>query len=178
MSRRKNTDADLVVDFVSLFPWWVGVGIAVASYLILHAVALQPLPEAFTSIKQAGSFATSALWIWLAKVGQYVIPVLALFGALLSAIKRTKRNVGGQSSTKAQAPLSAANSHRNNGAPLRNDKASSLASRTSQNNEAKPACPVCGGDMVQRTSRRGGNAGNAFWGCTNYPKCRGVLPIE
>ncbi len=35
-------------------------------------------------------------------------------------------------------------------------------------------CPTCGASMVKRTAKRGANAGNTFWGCSNYPKCRGV----
>ncbi len=33
-------------------------------------------------------------------------------------------------------------------------------------------CPSCGGDLVLRKASRGVNAGNEFWGCSNYPKCR------
>ncbi len=37
-----------------------------------------------------------------------------------------------------------------------------------------PECPACGGAMVQRTAKRGANAGSTFWGCMSYPKCRGT----
>ena len=40
-----------------------------------------------------------------------------------------------------------------------------------------PSCPLCSKAMVQRTAKRGGNAGTAFWGCTAYPACRGTRPI-
>jgi hypothetical protein len=40
---------------------------------------------------------------------------------------------------------------------------------------AAPACPECGSPMVLRTARRGGNVGNQFWGCSNYPACRGIV---
>lgn len=39
---------------------------------------------------------------------------------------------------------------------------------------ATPACPLCGKPMVQRTARRGSNAGNQFWGCSAYPACKGI----
>ncbi len=29
--------------------------------------------------------------------------------------------------------------------------------------------------MVRRTARRGANAGREFWGCTEFPRCRGIL---
>jgi restriction system protein len=35
-------------------------------------------------------------------------------------------------------------------------------------------CPSCGQPMVLRTSKRGANAGNQFWGCSTYPACKGI----
>lgn len=40
-----------------------------------------------------------------------------------------------------------------------------------------PACPSCGKTMTLRTARRGPNAGERFWGCPSYPKCRGTRPL-
>lgn len=37
-----------------------------------------------------------------------------------------------------------------------------------------PTCPLCGKPMVQRTARRGSNAGGHFWGCSAYPACKGL----
>lgn len=37
-----------------------------------------------------------------------------------------------------------------------------------------PDCLFCGQRMVKRTARRGRNAGNQFWGCTGYPRCKGT----
>lgn len=33
-------------------------------------------------------------------------------------------------------------------------------------------CPRCGGTLVLRTAQRGVYAGNQFYGCSNYPKCK------
>ena len=41
-----------------------------------------------------------------------------------------------------------------------------------------PACPVCSHAMVMRTAQRGANAGNRFWGCSSYPKCRGTRTAD
>ena len=35
-------------------------------------------------------------------------------------------------------------------------------------------CPICGSVMIQRTAKRGANAGSTFWGCSNYPACKGT----
>ena len=40
-----------------------------------------------------------------------------------------------------------------------------------------PGCPKCGKPMRQRTARKGANAGKAFWGCSDYPKCTGTKPL-
>ena len=37
-----------------------------------------------------------------------------------------------------------------------------------------PRCPKCGQTMVLRTARQGPNAGSQFWGCSDYPNCRGT----
>ncbi len=41
-----------------------------------------------------------------------------------------------------------------------------------------PACPRCGTPMVQRVAKHGKHAGQSFWGCTQYPKCTGILQIS
>ena len=37
-----------------------------------------------------------------------------------------------------------------------------------------PSCPRCGETMVSRTASRGTRTGQNFWGCSSFPKCRGV----
>ena len=44
--------------------------------------------------------------------------------------------------------------------------------------EDAPNCPSCGSGMVRRTARTGPNAGNDFWGCSDYPECRGTIDIS
>ncbi|HWU39979.1 MAG TPA: four helix bundle suffix domain-containing protein, partial [Candidatus Acidoferrum sp.] len=41
-----------------------------------------------------------------------------------------------------------------------------------------PACPLCGKPMALRTARKGNKAGLQFWGCSGYPKCKGVRPLD
>jgi ssDNA-binding Zn-finger/Zn-ribbon topoisomerase 1 len=38
-----------------------------------------------------------------------------------------------------------------------------------------PRCPRCGADMVERFRWRDGNL---FWGCSQYPSCRGTYPWD
>lgn len=39
-----------------------------------------------------------------------------------------------------------------------------------------PACPRCGAPMIARVAQRGLKAGESFYGCSNYPRCRAILP--
>ena len=41
-----------------------------------------------------------------------------------------------------------------------------------------PVCPKCGSPMIRRVAKQGANAGNTFFGCSTFPKCRGVLPAS
>ena len=40
--------------------------------------------------------------------------------------------------------------------------------------EAPPKCPLCGGEMVKRAR----NDGHEFWGCANFPHCRGTRDLD
>lgn len=42
---------------------------------------------------------------------------------------------------------------------------------------ALPACPACGAAMKKRVAKRGGNTGGEFWGCTQYPVCKGTRNV-
>jgi ATP-dependent helicase HepA len=39
-------------------------------------------------------------------------------------------------------------------------------------------CPLCGSPMVMQFASRGRNAGQAFWGCSQFPRCRGSRDAE
>ena len=41
-----------------------------------------------------------------------------------------------------------------------------------------PACPRCNGEMVERTAKKGARQGQSFYGCAQFPKCRGVVNID
>ena len=42
----------------------------------------------------------------------------------------------------------------------------------------KRLCPRCGSELVLRTAKRGKQAGSQFWGCSNFPNCRFVEPVD
>ena len=61
----------------------------------------------------------------------------------------------------------------NSGVEQQTDDA--LATAKQEMPELEPLCPICSSAMIKRTAKKGRNAGNVFWGCSNFPKCRGVV---
>ena len=53
--------------------------------------------------------------------------------------------------------------------------ASSAKSTAPSNTSENTSCPKCGAKMIQRTTKKGPSKGNEFWGCSTFPKCRGVI---
>jgi len=56
-----------------------------------------------------------------------------------------------------------------------NSAATSTFSQSSARSQ-NPNCPKCGASMVRRVAKQGANKGQAFYGCSTYPQCRGTLP--
>ncbi len=43
---------------------------------------------------------------------------------------------------------------------------------------AAPVCPKCGGELIERVATKGQYAGQKFWGCSNFPKCKFTKKAE
>ena len=56
----------------------------------------------------------------------------------------------------------------------RNKRQTEKSAVNTNSSETVPHCPVCNALMVKRLARRGSSAGSTFFGCSNYPKCRGT----
>lgn len=54
-----------------------------------------------------------------------------------------------------------------------------LEARKAQASSAgAPTCPICGKTMLKRMQKRGQGHGREFWGCSDYPNCKGALKIN
>jgi restriction system protein len=91
MARREKTSpAEALMDLVAMLPWWAGVVPAPLSYPLLHGVASQPIVAA-AQPGQMSSMVTQRLWKGLTNAGQYILPILCLAGAGVSAWRRQER---------------------------------------------------------------------------------------
>ena len=84
---RKQSPAEALMDLTAKAPWWAGVILAVVSYVGLHAYAQQPMPATFQP-GQVGSFAIAGMGRALASAGQYLLPLVFLAAAAMSAFRR------------------------------------------------------------------------------------------
>ena len=53
---------------------------------------------------------------------------------------------------------------------------SSIIKNTTKSKDKK--CPRCGGELIVRVAKKGDFAGNKFYGCSNYPRCKYMQNIE
>ena len=94
MARRKKTSPlEDLLDLLALLPWWLCVALAVVSYFLLHRLAV---PVQVAEIRgQAGAVVgemmQKAVIHGLATAGQYLVPMLCLAAAALSAWRRKRR---------------------------------------------------------------------------------------
>ncbi|MDQ2736509.1 MAG: restriction endonuclease [Pseudomonadota bacterium] len=88
--RRKASLLDDLVELIAFLPWWGGVGLALVSYVVLHAIAAQTA-IAVTQPGQMGQATGQAVWKGLASIGQFVLPIACLAAAAMSALGRAKR---------------------------------------------------------------------------------------
>jgi restriction system protein len=88
--RKKASGADDLLELVAMLPWWVGVLLALVSYLWLHNIASHPV-MVLSQTAQIGAMVTQSLWKSLATLGQYILPVICLLGAGMSAWQRRER---------------------------------------------------------------------------------------
>lgn len=144
MARKKSGVLEDLMDISAQLPWQVGVGLAVIAYLVLHYFATQT-PLTTNPAELKGMGKT---------LGDTMVhSIWATLAGVLQYLVPLAFLIG--------AGVSAVRGHR------------SGESSTSQSTES-PSCPKCGSSMVRRKAKQGSNVGNSFWGCSQYPACRGI----
>lgn len=101
---RKTSPIEDVLVLLAKFPWWVSVLLGIGSYVILHRIAEAPLVLT-GALGQQGSALTQTVGKGLATAGQYVVPIVCLAAAALSAWQRHQRRalVAGATGNAASA---------------------------------------------------------------------------
>lgn len=83
----KDRPGDWLLDRLAQVPWWAAVGLALASYLVLHPVATAPLPPLRTP-QDIDAQTWAVVRQGLAMAAQVLVPLIFLLVALLSVLCR------------------------------------------------------------------------------------------
>jgi restriction system protein len=287
--RRRKSEIEDLIDLASILPWWLGLAIAVLSYVLLHPLAETPIPQVSDPGDLAGPITAQVIRTG-AMIGQYLLPIIFVFGAGASALKtyRNKKLLAEAKETAGSADFMdlswedfehlVGEAFRERGfsvsetapgpdggvdlelrkdgelhlvqckrwrarkvgveivrelygvmsargavggyvvssgifsqearnfsdgrnielwdgdklkAVIRKDQRSpgrapsptpknipNASNRGQDAVEDTPPCPQCGANMVLRIAKRGANAGQQFWGCSTFPRCRGTKPLS
>ena len=91
MARKKTSPVDDLIIVMSKLPWWVGVALALVSYVVLHLMASRPMQATAVTPGQMGNVAVRSLTTTFAMFGQYVLPFAFGLGAFLSAVAAARQ---------------------------------------------------------------------------------------
>jgi len=89
--KKKQSPLEDLIEITAMFPWWVGVLLALIAYFVCHHYATTEVVQ-LAKPGQMGNFITSQIIKTLAMVGQYLLPLAFLVGAGISTYGRHKRN--------------------------------------------------------------------------------------
>lgn len=91
MARMKKTSpAEDLLALIATLPWWAGLGLAIFSYGVLHVLAA-PIAAPIAQSGQMGQYIAQMMGKTLAYYGQFIVPIICLAGAALSAWRRRQR---------------------------------------------------------------------------------------
>jgi restriction system protein len=90
MARRNGGLTEHIMSIAAKLPWWLDVCLAVALYVLLHALATHVVAVP-AGTRELGQSAMWTIGKSFAVVLQYLLPALLLIGAVLSVVQRDRR---------------------------------------------------------------------------------------
>ena len=89
--KKRGTAFDDMVGIASRLPWWLGIVLALISYAVLSWVAGKPAAVQGASPGHVSDLVVATMIRTSAQIGQYLLPVIFLIGAVIS-LARAKKN--------------------------------------------------------------------------------------
>ena len=89
MARSRKGVADGLMDLVARLPWWAGIGLAIASHVLLDRLSVPTSTP--MQAGQMGAFVQHALIAGFASIGRWLVPLLCVVGAAVSFARRRRR---------------------------------------------------------------------------------------
>lgn len=88
---KRSTAFDDMVGITTRLPWWLGIALALVSYVALSLVASKPAAVNGAIPGQVSGLVLETMIRTAAQIGQYLLPLIFLIGAVMSLI-RVKKN--------------------------------------------------------------------------------------
>jgi Topoisomerase DNA binding C4 zinc finger len=152
MGRRRSTS--LLDDALEILSW-----------LFSHIPPWLSIPVAMV-----GLFLFPALMIAQVKTPEFK-PADEIFGWLVGGIWAVVWLAGGIGGWIARRRM------RGEGSRKASNRGKSIAPRRFDS-YSQPLCPECGSSMEVKRAQRGKHAGSEFWGCSQYPRCKGIVNLD
>ena len=87
MSRKKSSGFHMIIELAAMLPYWLGLLIAAISYFALHTYASSDLKLVMQQGRPPMLDIAGTVFKAAARVFQYIIPVLLVFGTFIKAVK-------------------------------------------------------------------------------------------
>jgi hypothetical protein len=178
MSRNQSTIRDIITVACKL-PWWINIVLAITSYFVLdYFLTFQN--QAITGNESIGQFGGKQIFIMYTRVARFIVPFIFTVSAVASFLIRLKRKLLYSSVVNTKTVKWGYFS----GAILSffTKRKGKILNSSSENDSeelivssAAPKCPLCSSVMVERIAKKGRWAGKKFWGCPNFPGCKGII---
>ena len=102
--RRKTSPFEDLTSVLALLPWWVCLGLGVAGYFVLHALAAPAAPGSSFKPDKLPALMVTSLFKGLAMAGQFIVPIICLAAAVMSAVARRQRGALVSTVAASRAP--------------------------------------------------------------------------
>ncbi len=140
-------------DLAARLPLWGVLALAVVAFIGLDLLAHIAIPSA-VGPGEAGPIVVRQVLKTAGEILRIVIPSALILGALVAHLRERKRR------------------------KLLNNSRPGPSRVVDDGADENPTCPRCASPMVKRTAKSGALAGQAFFGCSRYPACKGTVPIR
>lgn len=110
------------------------------------------------------------------KIDEIYFKLLPLTNVSEEVKKQHIETINQKYSSNSQSDIICASSPVSNNAELKQEIREIVNNDTDSKEDL--ICPRCSSKLVLRTAKKGENAGKQFYGCSNYPKCRYIMPVD
>jgi hypothetical protein len=166
MPRRQKTSVlDDLFELLMEIPWWAGPIVIFGVYAFCRW-GYGWMLGAFSPENEVTKISTPIFSEVVVGLAPWVAGLAALVW-VMALVKKAERRLDERKEPSPDASQPSPSPSRGTGRGMSSPPQSPAT-------DAAVICPQCGSAMVLRTAKTGANAGSQFWGCSQFPGCRGT----